>query len=468
MLNDLVYIYDDRLQCKENLFFLEQLNGNEKKLYSFALGQKSDRFSASKIYGKSPSHQTYQSLKKGLIDKLLSSILLTNRGYTIQRERSKIYRRVMAVQILDLFGMRPLMKTLGKKVLTKCLSHHMYYEAAGIARLLFMHLTIFEKNLERGEQYFDIANKSWEVYYKEMEIQMDYSKILYFFQGRNFTKLSKEYGMTAAKYASKLEYWNSSRIYSFYYLIKYSQAYAENDLLTCVDICKKAIDYFDNLGFNYDISKANFVFQLVNCYLELSEFAKADLIIKTFVEQTPDKSPQYYRFQELRFRINLYMGDIEKANSSFNYLKKNIRKMENTFTKDRLLIYELYLDILNNKKSNLRRLKYNMNKIQQDKKGTHIPFMLGVAIQNYMHDIDKFIDSYEALVQYSYRYLSGDEYERTRHFIKILGSLLDGNIDTNIQLGGEKQQLSRTSLEMIQYESLLTLLHATPHASSTV
>ena len=458
MLTDLVYFYENSLRCKENSFLFDQLNENEKELFSLSLDQKSDRFLANKIYGKSPSHQTYQSLKKNLIDKILSSILLTNKGYTIQRLRAKIYRRVLAVQILDLFGVRQIMKSLGKKVLSQCLSHHMYYEAAGIARLLFTHFTVFEKDIENGEIYYETAQKSWDIYRAELEIQMDYSRILYLFQGRNFTKLSKEYGITASKYVSKLEYWNSSRIYTFYYLIEYARSYAENNLDECIDICKTAIDYYDSLSFNYEISKAGFVFQLVNCYLEQSEFAKAELIIQTFLDETPDKFSQYYRFQELRFRINMYMNDLEKANDSFAYLKKNVRKMENVFSKDRLLIYELYLDILNGRESNIRRLKYNMNKIQQDKKGTYIPFMLGIAVQLYIHDIDKFIDNYEALVQYSYRYMQDDEYKRTRQFIKVLGKLLDYEIIEDMELDVEKEQLSRTSLEIIPYENLIQLL----------
>ncbi len=395
-----VQYYDSVFKEKDGSYLFKSLNKKESILYDEYLTDTNERSIARNLYDKTPSHQTFQSLKKGLFEKLISATLLVQSGNSFQRNKARLYRKITAIYILDNFGLRSIMFPLCKKVFQQCLKYHMYYECAGLSRLMSQHYMVYENDEEKAHHFNNEATRLINIYEKEVRIEWEYSKIQSLFLQRSFSSQTLNIKKIADSILSEINSSDSARIHSYYFLIRYAQYYSSSDLNGREKTCKEALEYFENLNFKHIIAKNIFTFHLINTYLEKKELAKAELITLSFLNDTDEKSHQYYRYRELLFRIHLYQGHIEKVNDSFYYLKKNIKKMENLFSKNRLLIYEIYVDFLNNRMSNFRKIHYNLNRVKNDKKGMYVPLLIGQAIQSFKFDPDKFIDKYESLNLY--------------------------------------------------------------------
>ena len=454
----LVKNYDVLYADKQHKTLFDSLNKKEKLLFDGLLNGESELRISKELYDASPSHQSFQSLKKKLNEKIFNNFLTHETGSSTQKFRAGLVKKVALVKILDLFGLRKLFVPISKKLYKQVLINHMYHEASELARILMVHATTYEGNEAKGKRYRENISRHLKIYEKECEVQYQYAQLQYLFFKESLSQHMDLLDNYINSIEKELDSYPSFRIHTFYHLMRYAKYYTTNDIPNRIRVSKEALSYIDALELNQSNVRNVFLFNLINSYLEQGELAKAELLLTHFLDENNYKTYQYYRYREILFRIYIYQGRQHESSEAFEYLRKNIRKMESLFTRDRLLIYELYIDILNSKQSNFRRIKYNFNKVNQDKLGLHIPFLIGQAVQTYIHDIDKFIDTYESLVQYSYRYLTGPDYDRTRAFIKAMGNMLDDKFDTELPDPYNNDRVSRSSLEIIKYEELLNIL----------
>ncbi|MGA0232589.1 MAG: hypothetical protein ACO3MB_06915, partial [Saprospiraceae bacterium] len=122
--------------------------------------------------------------------------------------------------------------------------------------------------------------------------------------------------------------------------------------------------------------------------------------------------------------------------------------------------------ILGDDKLNFRKINYRLNKVKQDKKGLHVPYLIGQAVYFYMHEPDKLIDRMDALNQYAYKYLKEEHFERTRQFIKILDKLIDGRYDVELILPEPDETINNHGIELVNYEKILEFMQARTSGST--
>ncbi|NNF22657.1 MAG: hypothetical protein HKN67_12005, partial [Saprospiraceae bacterium] len=302
---NLVRIYDQKLKQKEDLFLLKSLNPKEKRLYEANLTHDSERLLAKELYNGSPSHQSYQSLKKSLSDKLLDAISLSQIGHPLQKQKSKLYRKLTAFYILESLGFRKLFIPLARKIFGQLLRNHMFYEAAGIGRFLSNHYAVYESDQKQAKRYNQEVLKCIDTYKKEVNIEWTYTQVQCLFLEKNFHECAdqiKDFGDNHYPYVIQT---GSVRMYAFYYLIRYAESVARHDLKGRESVCKEALEFLNSLSFNQVNMKSVFMFHLINTFLEQNELAKAELIIHTFLDESDHRSQLYYRYRELLFRVQL-------------------------------------------------------------------------------------------------------------------------------------------------------------------
>ncbi len=458
-LRKLVRIYDELLKNKTSKFIRSSFNKKEEALFNHYQTSVSENTISKKLYNSSPSHQSYQSLKKSLLEKLYSIVLTSNVGKSYQKQRLELGREFLVVKVLSVLKQRSLMVSIAEKTLQKCLKFHLYHEAAELSRILSDHYSVFAKKIKQAETYYELSLHCFDIYRKELEYGWKYSYFRSLYGTPEFESSVDEFS-TTANGLKDLFHLNSSRLCFYHYELRFFEFYIKKDIDQMVTTCLEAISYYDHLPFSHNSAKHIFTFHLIEVYLNHNKLEEAKSLILSFLEQVDSKNASYYRYKELLLRVYLFEMDIQKAKKVYDYLVKNIRKLSNIYTLDRLIIYEMYMAILTNSKLNFRKILYNINRVKQDKKGMHVPFLIAQAIYYYKNDPDKLIDKLDALNQYAYKYLKEDQFERTRQFIKILNRVLSGKSYSDIAMEERKEKLSNYGLEMVSYESLLNIIQS--------
>lgn len=459
-LRQIARIYDEMLKNKTSKCIRSGFNDKEESLFDYLQTDMADNTISKKLYNTSPSHQTYQSLKRSLLDKLYTIIISSNVGKSYQKQRLDTGREFLVVKVLTVLKLRSILVPLAKKTLKKCLKYHMYHEGAELARILSEHFSVFSKKKKKAKEYFELAINCSQTYHLELEYGWKYSFYRSLYGTPEFENSIDRFRKTADELEGLFDY-KSSRLAFYYYELRFFQFYIQNDLDAVVDICQKAINHFKSLKFNHESAKSIFTFHLIETYLQAKQLDRAEAIILEFLEETDTKKAVYYRYKELLFCIYLYQVDLEKAEPIFEYLQSNIRRLSNIYTRDRLIIYEMYMSILKGKALNFRRINYNLNKVKQDKKGLHVPYLVAQAVYYYLNDPDKLIDKMDALSQYAYKYLKEDHFNRTRQFIKILDKMIDKGSYSDMVLDEPSETINNHGLEIVAYEKLLEFISQT-------
>ena len=157
------------------------------------------------------------------------------------------------------------------------------------------------------------------------------------------------------------------------------------------------------------------------------------------------------------FKIMMHRNDFEKASYLLEYLENNQKRFNDPELKDRLLIYNLFLNLINGKEVNLRKLRYRFNKINKDKDEVLLPFKIGEIAIMYLYDEDKLYDKLDALNQYTYRVLKHKRFERTVLFIRIMTKIVLGK-PYDINKLQSSNNLSNGTIEIINYSCLIEFL----------
>ena len=456
-IRNLVRIYDELLKNKTSKFIRKSFNPKEESLFNYYLTNVSENKIAKELYNSGPSHQSFQSLKRSLLEKLYSIIISANVVKSYQKQRLDVGREYLVVKALSFLKMRSLMISLSEKTLHKCIKLHQYNEAAELARLLSEHYSVFSVKRNDAVDYYELSLKCNKIFAYEIEYGWIYSKIRGLYGTPEFEK-SVDRISEVADEIKDLFHLNSSRLAYYYYDLRFFEYYILKDFDAMVTICKEAIAYFESLKFNHELARHLFMFHLIEVYLIYNDFDNAKFHIHEFLDQASKKDASYYRYKELLLRIHLYQADLDESVAIYNFLKASTRKSATIYYKDRLIIYEMYLSLLSGKGLNFRKIKYNINKIKKDKKGMHVPYLIGQAIYYYINEPDTLIDKLDALNQYVYKYLKGDEFLRTRQFIKILNRIMDSKPYDDLEITVPQEKVHNYGLEMVSYEHLLKLV----------
>ena len=456
-IKEIVRIYDKLFVNNTTKILRSSFNEKEEALFDFYHTDLSENSISKKIYNTSPSHQSFQSLKQSLRDKLYLIVLSAKIPNYFQSQRVNISKEWLVIKTLNAFQLRSIAIPISEKLLRKCLKFQMYNEAFELSRNLVDHYAVFVKKPKKAEAFYNTANHCAMLLQKELEYAYLYQTYRSYYGTPKFADSVGEFRKTADELKS-LMYLNDNRLLFYYYELRFFEYYILKDYDKLVETCQEALKAFENLPFRHNTIIDIFTFHLIEVHLTFNALEEAKSMIGKYLDKADKKSSAYYRYKELLFRILLFQGAFDEARSVMAYLRKNIRRLSNIFTRDRLLIYEMYIALYENKKINFRKINYNLNKVKQDKRGLHVPYLIAQAIYYYLNDQDKLYEKIDSLNQYAYKYLKGDEFARTRQFIKILNKILfDKDYDITT-LEESAKTITNYGLEMVSYEILVDFL----------
>lgn len=408
------------------------------------------------LYKTGPSGRSYQLAKNKLIEQLLYMVPFINEGDKIQKEKIKVHRFCTAIKICGLFGLVGLELALAKRTLKKAEYYHLWNEAAFLCDILSIQIAVFKLDLSAAEVYHEKALLYSKYLNDEIEFKWAYSKVRNHFR-INEEKSNPEYIKEIGDALEKKLDENNIRCYFFYFIIRYTECSCKNDIIGSINVLERALNYVGNMDYDNTNVRHYFTTVLIQAYIKEHKYDKAENLINEFFSKSQKNTSQIFRYRELLFRMAMHRNDFVKASTLLEYLENNQKRFDDPELKDRLLIYNLYLNLINGEKVNLRKLRYRFNKINKDKDEVLLPFKIGEIAIMYLYDEDKLFDKLDALNQYSYRVLKHERFERTVLFIKIITKIMRGK-PYDLAVLKSSNIMSNSTLELIDYAHLLEFL----------
>lgn len=452
-LHNLVENYVDKTTTKERNLLIDNLKHKEKTLFDSLLKNEGDNKIARRLYNTSPSHSSYQSLKAKVYEKIQLSFLSVDFGCETQKKKTKIIRQIALCRMLEACSLRKPMVAIAKSIVNKCKKLDLWFESIEAYRLLSIHYAIYEPNFKLATEYREMHDRSMSIYQSESNVQWAFAQCCNISRTTQNHVLIKKIGDNIE---NSLEF-NTHRMNFFYYAIRLLQFRDSGNLKKAEEIIDECVEYLDSLDIKQSLARNYMVINKIDIMIQSNNLTSAEAVIGSFLGDLDKRSHQYFRYYELLFKIYLHIGKFDKCEEMIVYLKRKCKKLGGDDARNRVLIYEMYLNIFTQKEINMRSISNNITRMKEDKDDILIPYKIGEIINLYLKDKIKLIEKIDTLKHYCYTHLKDEKYSRVKAFVTIIGKLIS-NKPYDINRLKDKTPVSNNSIEYVNYELVLELI----------
>ncbi len=394
------------------------------------------------FYESDKQSPSYQKLRKTLKDRLVNSLFIIDLKQASYNDRQKAYYECYkdwaAAKILFGKNARVAAVSLSRKILKIAKKYEFTELAIDICHTLRLFHGTIEGDFKKYQQYnkdFKAYEKLWleenraEEFYIDLSIGFINSKAT----KTEFQDKAREYYQQVE---NALSQYHSYQLHLCGRLIEISIHTSVNDYRNTLEVCDRAIAFFDKKKFVARIPLQIFHYQKFICHVQLREFEKAKQSAETCLKYLEPGSFNWFKLHELYFLLYMHSGEYQKAedilelamaNENFDGLPENIQE---TWKISEAYLYFLeYTGQLEAKQGkekegrNFRLAKFinEMEVFSKDKQGMNISILiiellLGMAEEKY----DRLIDRVEAVDKYRTRYLQEEQVQRSNYFLKML------------------------------------------------
>lgn len=401
-----------------------------------------DDEAAEYFYSNNKNYPGYQKLRKTLKDRLVNSLFVIDLKQASYTDRQKAYyeayKEWAAAKILFGKNARTAAAGLGRKLLKIARKYEFTELMVDICHTLRLYYGTIEGDYKKYQQYneeFKLHEQLWLAENRAEEFYIDLSI------GFINSKAAKaEFKDKASEYYEQikesLEQYDSYQLHLCGRLIEASIYTSVNDYETTLDVCGRAIAFFQKKDFTARVPLQIFQYQKFICHVQLRQFEVAKEAARSCLQYLEEGAFNWFKLYELYFLLYAHSGQYEQADeilkmimshSNFGNLPGNVQETWK--------ISEAYLHFLEctghlpangqedqrSKSFRLSRFLNEMEVFSKDKQGMNIPILiiellLGIAQEKY----DELIDRVEAIDKYRTRYMREEEMARANHFLRML------------------------------------------------
>lgn len=421
-------------------------NGSNSKLsqlIDLATNQKNydERNISLMLYSKEKDGR-FAKLKFDLKQKLLSSLLLIdfkkNNYNKFNTTYCNCYRDWLICHFMIRLGLRKIGIAELKKVMQKAkLCGLTTIELEGQRYICSHHSGMwgnYKKLQEASKKLEDIQQK----YIAEIKAETYYNELKGYYIKDKSTKefvypLCQTYLENLAPYQ---EQENSINFHFYYHTITAMQVMSINDYPATIEVCKKALQYFENLSLVPNSYLRTFYYQMIVGFTVLRQYKEGKVFVKKCLKLVKHTHNSWFKVHELHLILSLHSKEYQAAWEIYEEVTKH-KKFSTlpAYTKEVWSIYRAYLWILIvNQKITLPttqqalfqplKLTKFLNDLPQttkDKAGYNIPIRI-VEMISLLHQKKhlELYDKIESLRKYSSRYLSKENTFRSFYFVQMI------------------------------------------------
>ena len=420
--------------------------GKISKIQLFYEGLLNDEFeddeTAAQILFKAPAKDSrYKKLKNKVKNRLIDSLFLMDLNQPSYTDYERAYyvccKNWAAAKILFRKEAREAGIYICHQVHRIALKYEFTELVIDTARILRLHYGARggdPKNFEKYNKLFKEYEQIWQM--ENLAEEHYTSLIIYYVNSKSFKQdIHEQASKLFAEIECALKSFNTAKLHMLGNLIKVIDCMSINDYRTTIDVCRKAIQFFEAKPFTYKTALNVFLYQKLVCLTQLREYDEGKKIAEKSLNLLDAGSFNWFKCQELYFTLSLHTGQYEQAlqiyhqvqrNKRFSFLPHNIQEIWKIY--EAYLHYLVEVGYIDLDKINFKLKKFRVAKFvnevpifSKDKRGLNIPILvIQILFLISRKKYDDAIDRIEAIEKYCSRYLRKNETFRSNCFIKML------------------------------------------------
>ncbi|MEM6376797.1 MAG: hypothetical protein AAF705_01215 [Bacteroidota bacterium] len=424
------------------------------------------------LYPDNPKSSSYRKLKSTLKKRLKDAVLLFDerkKDYTdYQKAYYQCYKEWAVVKILLGQNAREAAVDVALGIIKKAQKFEFTDLVMDIASVLRLHYGARLGDAEKFNQYNKIFKQYRDLYFLEEEAQEAYIDLIINYVNNRSPKSNHHEEALAAveRLKPKNKFQESRQLQLCRFLIELMATTTVYDYPAALEVCNRAIDFFNKKPYDIKLPLQIFYYQMLVCHVQLGEFQKGKATAEKCLSLMMDGSFNWFKYQELYIILAFHTEEYEEAAQIF---EKTTQHQRFEFLPDNVAeiwkIYQAYLYFLkitgkikampdSTGEIEAFRLGKFLNEVMifsKDKSGLNAAILIAqimilISEQRY----DESIDRIETTQQYCYRYLKTDHTQRTYLFLKMLLKVPHLGFDKSVIL--QKTQKTLDQLKAIPLE----------------
>ena len=397
-----------------------------------------DDEAAAYFYQSNPDDRRYKALKKRLVERLHNTALFIDIQNDEFDEVAKAYytcwKEYASAKVLAgrtaLLNASPLME----KVLKQALRYEFMELILDISRQLRLHYSSHKYDANKFEYYNQLYHVYKARYEADAKAEELYGSTLIDFynsKGENLEKVYTRAKNNVDKLKPLVAEYDSYKLNLCYYLIQLTATTSTNNINLSIEVCEKAISFFET-KLKYP-SKATGIFsrQLFLIYWQKRDFERGEELFHKSLKYSIEGSLGWFTSYDLYFLLCIHTKQYRKAydtvksivdHSRFNSLPE--------YTVEKWRVNQAYLSYLsemgkiemgNHEKFRLAKFLNQVPIYASHKRMRNVPILiiqiLFLLLRKRYHEA---IDRIDSINMYCSRYLHKDDSFRSNCFIKML------------------------------------------------
>lgn len=389
---------------------------------------------------------SYQRIKKSLRDYLVQMLLIVDLNQPSYNPRQKAYfdcyKKWGAIKLLTGKNAHRTIQALAAEILRTALRYDFTDLALDMVRSMRLYHGSIEGNRKKFEQTGKQVQLLEDVFRFENLAEDLYTDLVIRFINDKSTK--RDVPQVARKYFGQLEgalnKYKSYRLHFTGRLIEIIIYTSVNNYKKTIEICDKAIRFFDAKDYVANVPLQAFLYQEMVCYVQLRDYPRGRKAADRGLKLLEAGSFNWFKYQELLLLLSLHSGEYQEAytiykmtvkHRRFNGLPDGIKQIWKIF--EAYLFYLIQVarirpDDPETVISRIRIMRF-LNDVPlyaKDKRGMNIPILIFQILYLVLTKrYDDVIDRMEAIQKYTTRYVKKDDNYRSSCLIKMLLQLPD-------------------------------------------
>lgn len=416
----------------------------------------SDEDAAYKLYGDKQA-SGYRKMKSDLLGRLTSNLIYVHPDQSHFTDYQKAYyichQQWVAIKILIGQNANRSAMTLASKLLKQAQQYEFTLLVMDIASYLRIQYSIRESNDKKYKQLSATFDYYLKLYEAEAKAEQIYTTLS--------VQIANSYSNNSAVYQAAiqghnllkpaLEKYDGIKLHLYGRLVQFMSYKMAHDYKNALECCEEGIAFFKAKPYQANAPLQIFLYEQLVCQVQLRQFQEGKHTIATGLALLEEGSFNWFKFQEIAFKLYLHAGQFQEAvhlfidtvsHQRFRYLPENIREVWS--------IYELYVHFL--EEAHLlsdiaKKWKFNgtvfLNETpiySKDKEGLNI----AIIVANFLILLAEgektlLIDRAEVIEQYAYRHMKSIHTRRSVLFFKMLTQVVSGRFErTQVEKKAEK------------------------------
>ncbi|MFN0176153.1 MAG: hypothetical protein ACKVU0_16015 [Saprospiraceae bacterium] len=397
-----------------------------------------DEAAAKTLYDESFEGSKYRKLKSDLRERLLDAVLEIDGNQKSYSDYQKAYyechKHWTVVRILTGQNANAAALSVATRLLRQAEKYDFTLLAMDIASYLRTQYGLRESNDRKFREAHEVFERHRRTYDAENQAEALYTTLVVRYVNNrsaqsDVSRFATEYWEQISKL---MEQHVTYKLQMYGYMIGLMRHTAANDHAKALLACNEAIQFFKSRAYEPRVPLQIFYYQRLICNIQLRQFEEgqvsADYCLKIMQEGTFN----WFKYRELYLQLSLHTGEFGRAeeilyetlqHARFEFLPENVKEIWR--------IYEAFVHYVacagetggkeNKQKFKLAKFINDTPIFSKDKSGINIAIIVvKLLLMLQERKFSKMLDEVEAVEQYCYRHLRGENAQRSYYFLKML------------------------------------------------